>query len=111
MRGCSVWFLPFCTHAHARTHQRARAAPPSLCLLSPLPQLGDRVERHLTGGDLVLFNRQPSLHKMSMMGHRVRLLPYSTFRWGAGDRSLWLGPGWQQGGCLWWGPLLVRGEC
>ena len=31
-------------------------------------------------GDLVLFNRQPSLHKMSMMGHRVRILPYSTFR-------------------------------
>ncbi|GFH17710.1 DNA-directed RNA polymerase subunit, partial [Haematococcus lacustris] len=38
------------------------------------------VERHLINGDLVLFNRQPSLHKMSMMGHRVRILPYSTFR-------------------------------
>ncbi|GBF88296.1 DNA-directed RNA polymerase II subunit 1 [Raphidocelis subcapitata] len=33
-------------------------------------ELGDRVERHLSSGDLVLFNRQPSLHKMSMMGHR-----------------------------------------
>ncbi|KAG2453789.1 hypothetical protein HYH02_001998 [Chlamydomonas schloesseri] len=41
---------------------------------------GDKVERHLINGDLVLFNRQPSLHKMSMMGHRVRILPYSTFR-------------------------------
>ncbi|KAK9808301.1 hypothetical protein WJX73_009827 [Symbiochloris irregularis] len=41
---------------------------------------GDVVERHLQQGDLVLFNRQPSLHKMSMMGHKVRLLPYSTFR-------------------------------
>ncbi|GLI67975.1 hypothetical protein VaNZ11_012311 [Volvox africanus] len=41
---------------------------------------GDKVERHMTNGDLVLFNRQPSLHKMSMMGHRVRILPYSTFR-------------------------------
>ncbi|KAG2501690.1 hypothetical protein HYH03_000192 [Edaphochlamys debaryana] len=41
---------------------------------------GDKVERHLNNGDLVLFNRQPSLHKMSMMGHRVRILPYSTFR-------------------------------
>lgn len=39
-----------------------------------------QVERHLNNGDLVLFNRQPSLHKMSMMGHRVRILPYSTFR-------------------------------
>ena len=28
---------------------------------------GDKVERHLQNGDLVLFNRQPSLHKMSMM--------------------------------------------
>ena len=39
-----------------------------------------QVERHLQNGDLVLFNRQPSLHKMSMMGHRVKILPYSTFR-------------------------------
>ncbi|GAA96338.1 hypothetical protein E5Q_03004 [Mixia osmundae IAM 14324] len=38
------------------------------------------VERHLRNGDYVLFNRQPSLHKMSMMAHRVKLLPYSTFR-------------------------------
>ncbi|KDD73427.1 domain 2 of RNA polymerase Rpb1, partial [Helicosporidium sp. ATCC 50920] len=43
-------------------------------------QPGYLVERHLTNGDLVIFNRQPSLHKMSMMGHRVRILPYSTFR-------------------------------
>ena len=38
------------------------------------------VERHMQNGDYVIFNRQPSLHKMSMMGHRVRILPYSTFR-------------------------------
>lgn len=38
------------------------------------------VERCLQDGDYVLFNRQPTLHKMSMMGHRVRILPYSTFR-------------------------------
>jgi hypothetical protein len=31
-------------------------------------------------GDLVVFNRQPTLHKMSMMGHRVKVLPWSTFR-------------------------------
>eukprot|EP00879_Flechtneria_rotunda_P006150 GHRR01006467.1.p1 GENE.GHRR01006467.1~~GHRR01006467.1.p1 ORF type:complete len:1335 (+),score=429.51 GHRR01006467.1:359-4363(+) len=43
-------------------------------------EYGDKVERHLQNGDLVLFNRQPSLHKMSMMGHRIRILPYSTFR-------------------------------
>jgi DNA-directed RNA polymerase II subunit RPB1 len=41
---------------------------------------GDIVERHMRNGDVVLFNRQPSLHKMSMMGHRVRVMPYNTFR-------------------------------
>uniref|UniRef100_A0A6C0JS58 DNA-directed RNA polymerase n=1 Tax=viral metagenome TaxID=1070528 RepID=A0A6C0JS58_9ZZZZ len=38
------------------------------------------VERHMKNGDLVVFNRQPTLHKMSMMGHKVRVLPWSTFR-------------------------------
>jgi DNA-directed RNA polymerase II subunit RPB1 len=41
---------------------------------------GDVVNRHMLDGDPVLFNRQPSLHRMSMMCHRVRVLPYSTFR-------------------------------
>ena len=41
---------------------------------------GDVVHRHLVDGDVVLFNRQPSLHKASMMCHRIRVLPYSTFR-------------------------------
>ncbi|KAJ0410245.1 hypothetical protein P43SY_002577 [Pythium insidiosum] len=38
------------------------------------------VERHLKDDDLVLFNRQPSLHKMSIMSHRVRVFDWSTFR-------------------------------
>jgi len=41
---------------------------------------GDIVNRHLLDGDIVLFNRQPTLHKMSMMAHRVKVLPYKTFR-------------------------------
>lgn len=41
---------------------------------------GDIVHRHLVDGDVVLFNRQPSLHKGSMECHRIRVLPYSTFR-------------------------------
>ena len=41
---------------------------------------GDIINRHLIDGDVVLFNRQPSLHKMSMMGHRVRVMDYNTFR-------------------------------
>ncbi len=38
------------------------------------------VERHLSDGDIVLFNRQPSLHRMSIMAHEVRVMPYRTFR-------------------------------
>ena len=43
-------------------------------------EFGDIVNRHLCYDDIVLFNRQPSLHKMSMMQHRVVPLPYKTFR-------------------------------
>ncbi|KPI37623.1 DNA-directed RNA polymerase II subunit rpb1 [Cyphellophora attinorum] len=43
-------------------------------------QYGWTVERHIQDGDIILFNRQPSLHKESMMAHRVRVMPYSTFR-------------------------------
>ena len=38
------------------------------------------VERHLNDGDIVLFNRQPSLHRISIMAHIVKVLPYRTFR-------------------------------
>ncbi len=38
------------------------------------------VERHLIDGDIALFNRQPSLHRMSMMCHKVKVLPGMTFR-------------------------------
>jgi DNA-directed RNA polymerase II subunit RPB1 len=43
-------------------------------------EYGWKVERHIVDGDFIIFNRQPSLHKESMMGHRVRVMPYSTFR-------------------------------
>ncbi|MBI4450359.1 DNA-directed RNA polymerase subunit A' [Candidatus Woesearchaeota archaeon] len=43
-------------------------------------QPGYVVERHMMDGDVAIFNRQPSLHRMSMMCHRVRVLPYKTLR-------------------------------
>jgi DNA-directed RNA polymerase subunit A' len=43
-------------------------------------ELGFVVERHLRNGDIAIFNRQPSLHRMSIMAHYVRVLPYKTFR-------------------------------
>jgi DNA-directed RNA polymerase subunit A' len=41
---------------------------------------GYMVDRHLIDGDIALFNRQPSLHRMSMMCHLVKVLPGRTFR-------------------------------
>lgn len=41
---------------------------------------GSIVERQLMNGDIVLFNRQPSLHRMSMMAHEVRVMHFKTFR-------------------------------
>ena len=43
-------------------------------------QVGAVVERQLDDGDIVLFNRQPTLHRMSMMAHKVRVMPGKTFR-------------------------------
>lgn len=46
-------------------------------------QIGDIVERHLNDTDIVLLNRQPTLHKQSMMGHYVHVIrdpSYSSFR-------------------------------
>jgi DNA-directed RNA polymerase subunit A' len=41
---------------------------------------GWQVNRHLVDGDIVIFNRQPSLHRMSIMAHEVVVMPYKTFR-------------------------------
>ncbi len=43
-------------------------------------QPGYFVERHLQDGDVVLFNRHPSLHRASLMAHFVKVLPNRTFR-------------------------------
>ena len=44
------------------------------------PRPGMIVERHLIDGDVAIFNRQPSLHRMSMMVHEVRVMQGKTFR-------------------------------
>lgn len=49
-------------------------------------KVGDIVHRHMMDGDAVLFNRQPTLHRMSMMCHIVRIMPVGdTFRMNVGD--------------------------
>lgn len=41
---------------------------------------GHIVERHLIDGDITIFNRQPSLHRMSVMAHYAKIMPHKTFR-------------------------------
>lgn len=48
--------------------------------LSRKLKIGDIVERHLADGDTVLFNRQPSLHRLSIMSHKVKVMPWKTLR-------------------------------
>ncbi len=49
-------------------------------LIAEMLDVGWIVERHLLNGDVVLFNRQPSLHRMSMLAHKVVVMPGKTFR-------------------------------
>ena len=49
-------------------------------------QIGDTVHRHVLNGDAILFNRQPTLHRMSMMCHIVKIMPVGdTFRMNVAD--------------------------
>ncbi|KAL3316846.1 DNA-directed RNA polymerase III subunit RPC1, partial [Cichlidogyrus casuarinus] len=41
---------------------------------------GDVVERHLIDGDVVIFNRQPSLHRVSMQAFRTVIKPFRSLR-------------------------------
>ncbi|XP_074596921.1 RNA polymerase III subunit A isoform X2 [Brevipalpus obovatus] len=43
-------------------------------------KFGDIVERHMMDDDIVMFNRQPSLHKLSIMAHKVRVHEHRTFQ-------------------------------
>lgn len=43
-------------------------------------ELGSVVERHIMDGDVAIFNRQPSLHRMSIMCHKIKILPGKSFR-------------------------------
>ncbi|RKO94694.1 hypothetical protein BDK51DRAFT_36240 [Blyttiomyces helicus] len=48
--------------------------------IKPRVKIGDILKKHMIDGDYVIFNRQPTLHKMSMMAHHAKVMDYSTFR-------------------------------
>lgn len=56
--------------------QRKALAKQLLTITTPgaKGEIGKKVYRHLQTGDVVVMNRQPTLHKPSMMGHRARVL-------------------------------------
>mmetsp|Transcript_37573 Transcript_37573/g.94225 ORF Transcript_37573/g.94225 Transcript_37573/m.94225 type:complete len:753 (+) Transcript_37573:120-2378(+) len=41
---------------------------------------GYKIERHLKNNDIILFNRQPSLHRISIMAHRTKIIPGKTLK-------------------------------
>ena len=61
-------------------NRRLRLSDANLETVVAMVEPGWTVERQLRDGDIVLFNRQPSLHRMSIMAHRVRVMDGKTFR-------------------------------
>lgn len=43
-------------------------------------KIGYRIDRHLKNNDFVFFNRQPSLHRISIMAHRIKVISGKTFK-------------------------------
>jgi len=60
--------------------QRIKVAEKNAKDVAEKLEVGYIIERQLMDGDITLFNRQPSLHRMSMMAHRVKVVPYRSFR-------------------------------
>ncbi len=76
--------------------RRIRVTDKNAEVVAEAVEVGYTVERQLVDGDIVLFNRQPSLHRMSMMAHEVRVMPHKTFRFNlavcvAGDTKVDVG--------------------
>ena len=70
---------PGANYLITKVGSKKRVSKEVLELLLSEIEPGYKVERHLLDGDSVMFNRQPSLHKLSMMGHVVKVLPIKTF--------------------------------
>ncbi len=60
--------------------KKKRIAPDTVEQMLKELDVGFIVERHIMDGDIAIFNRQPSLHRMSVMCHKIKLLPGKSFR-------------------------------
>ncbi|MGB4580043.1 MAG: DNA-directed RNA polymerase subunit A', partial [Methanoculleus sp.] len=61
-------------------NRRMRLSDTNLETVAEMLEAGWTVERQMKDGDIVLFNRQPSLHRMSIMAHRIVVMDGKTFR-------------------------------
>ena len=73
-------YVPGVNYVIRSDGRRVRVTDRNATDVAEMIELDYTVERQLVDGDVVLFNRQPSLHRMSMMAHRVRIMPGKTFR-------------------------------
>lgn len=70
---------PGASYLMTNTGSKKKIVPEIIDILVEEIVPGYVIERHLLDGDSVIFNRQPSLHKLSMMGLVVKVLPIKTF--------------------------------
>lgn len=73
-------YIPGVNYVIRQDGRRIRVTDKNAETVAETVDIGYIVERQLQEGDIVLFNRQPSLHRMSMMAHEVRIMPFKTFR-------------------------------
>jgi len=71
---------PSVTYVTTNENRRKKVTADTLPMILEELVPGYSVDRNLIDGDIVLFNRQPSLHRMSMMAHRVKVVPGETLR-------------------------------
>ena len=74
------YYVPGVNYVIRPDGRRIRVTDKNAETVSETVEINFVIERHLMEGDIVLFNRQPSLHRMSMMAHTVRVMPGKTFR-------------------------------
>ncbi|OII76734.1 DNA-directed RNA polymerase III largest subunit [Cryptosporidium andersoni] len=78
LNGHNIW--PGACYVYKTNGSKSSLRYANRRIVSERLEIGDVVERHMITGDSVLFNRQPSLHRLSIMSHRVVVMPWRTFR-------------------------------
>ena len=71
---------PGANYVYKPDGQKKKVTDESKAMLLEEVKPGYSVERQMIDGDISIFNRQPSLHRMSIMCHRVKVLPGKSFR-------------------------------